>query len=338
MSATQYWVRLGGWLPLTEVAAHSAPTWETWADGGDGPASWAMSTSAKFAPHMLRPGTLAEIMLGLMPVWRGRIGDYDRITGEVTCRGLHTDALRIPALDGSGNATRVFTTALSTAVAAPWRWRVSNPNNVTGTPAGDSADPMMVAALLDALAQENGSRWGLEASGVLYMRPDPTFPSWLISPDAAAFGTTDEDVATHLVGRYDTGSGYDTVVVGDTSAPSPSAELVDLTPRGTLTAFEAEAVLNGILSLRGSRTGWINGVTLNREQVTNMGGEAAPLGAIRAGWMARAHGVAAMNFGTTALSTDAVIGKTRYTAGDSMIYLEPVNTAPRTLSDVIAAA
>ncbi len=329
------WVRLNGTTPATEIAAHTPPTWETWADGGNGGSSFVLNLSAKRDSHLLKPGTLMEILYGCYRVWLGRVEDFDRTTATVTGRGIQTDALTIPALDGTGAATRNLTTALTTAAAVPWSWRFLNFGLGSYTATGDSGEPLMMGQLLDLIAEQTGKRWGQLPNSGLYLRSDPTVPTWLTSPDSSVFGHTDEGRATHLVGRYNTGAGYATTTRG-TGSPA-RAELVDLTDRGTLTLAQANAILDAALAARGpSRYGLVNGTTLSREQVTTIGGTPAALESVRAGSMVRAHGIAYSGMSTTA--PNMVIGKTRYTAGETTIYLEPVDIAPRTLRDVIAAA
>ena len=328
------WVRLNTSLPATEIGAHSAPTWETLADGGNGEASFDLSLSAKNDHHLLRPGTLMQVMVGTYPAWVGRIKDFDRTSGRVIGAGIQADAYKIPALDGGGNATRDFGVALATAVAAPWSWTANNGSGITGSVAGNSTEPQMIGELLDDLAKQEGKRWGQLPNTHLYLRADPTAPSWLATPDAAVFGTTNEDRPTHLVGRYFNGSANVTTVRG--SGSPARAEFRDLTGEGTLTATQANQRLDNELALSGTKTGWVNGAVLSRDQLTTQGGTPAALESVRAGSMIRALGVGYSSLAST--SPDMVIGKTRYTAGESVIYVEPVNTAPRTFVDVLAAA
>ena len=121
--------------------------------------------------------------------------------------------------------------------------------------------------------------------------------------------------------------------VGGSAGPVAAVNIAD---RGALTPVAAEAILSGMIQRRGE-TQWVNGVELHREQFTTRGGTPAFLGGVTAGQMVRAHGLAA-TFVAQAPWLDVVIGKTRYTAGEDTIYVEPINTAPRNFTDVIAAA
>lgn len=328
---SSFWLRIGGY-PATEIAPHSAPTWETLADGGTGEITWEFSLTPRSQHQALRADALVQVMCGPMPVATGLLNEPDRTTWQCHAFGLSASLRRFLALDSVGATTRDINVAITQAIARGFRG--SNPAAVSGLAAGDpDANPITVGALLDDYASQTGQRWGVNGTGSLYLRADPTGATWLASPDTAAFGVTNEDVATMLAGRYDAGGG----LYASTTAGTPGVEeAVDLTDRGPLTMIAAQAILAGMLVRRGE-TQWTNGVTLNREQITTRGGTPAALAAVKGGQMMRAHG---LGYGivSSAPWLDVVIGKTRYTAGDDVIYVEPTNTAPRTLRDVTAAA
>lgn len=286
--------------------------------------------SARSQHQALRVGALVEIMCGPLPVWSGLMSEPDRTTWECTAYGLAAEGRRFLALD-AGTTTRNFGTAITNAISRGWA--VTNPAPVVGTAAGDAdGNPVSVAQLLDDYASQTAQRWGVDAFRRLYMTPGETSPRWLASPDSAAFGTTGEDMARTLVGRYlDSGTNtYETATAG-TGAPE---EPVDLSSRGAMTAVAASAILGGALA-RDRGVAWTNGVTLSRSQLQTMGGTPASFLAVSAGQVMRSFG---LSYAEQAFALDTVIGKTRYTVGEDVIYVEPVNTAPRTLADVIAAA
>jgi hypothetical protein len=329
VSATAYWLRIGGY-PATEIAPHTPPRWETLADGGVGTISWTFTLSPRSQHQALRARALVEVMCGANRVAVGLMTEPDRTTWECHASGFAADLRKFPALDGSGNNTRDL--AVATQTASFWGWPGSNSQPVTGVAAGDTTgNPVTVGQLYDDYATQTGQRWGCDELGRLFMRPDPTTPTWLTTPDAAAFGSTDDDVATWLAGRFDSGAGFLTAVVGDEGP----GDVVDLTDRGAMGLVEAQVILSGMLIRRGG-TQWTNGVTLHREQLTTMGGSPAALAAVRAGQMLRVHGLAS---GVIAQAPwlDITIGKTAYTAGEDTIYLEPVNIAARTARGAWAA-
>jgi hypothetical protein len=326
-----YWIRVNGTTAATDIGAHSAPTWETLADGGNGEASFEFSMDVKSDHQYLQPDKRLEIFYGTSRVWLGRIADWDRDAGRVIGRGIHTDAYQIPAIDGSGNTTRDFGIALPVAISNGWL--ANNFDLVSGSADGDSTDPMMIGDLLDLIAEQTGKRWGQRPNTGIYLNSDPTEPRWLAMPEASVFGATNEDRPTHLVGRFFDGTNNVTTTRG--SGSPMRAMFVDLTERNTITLAQANAILDANLARMGSRNGWVNGTTLHREQLTTVGGVPAALEAVRAGHMVRALGVGYEGYGSS--SPDVVIGKTRYTAGEDTIYVEPVNTAPRNAVDVWAA-
>lgn len=334
-----YWIRLGGVLPATAIAPHTAPTWETLANGGIGEVSFELALSSKAQHPLLSTGVKVEVMLGATPLATAEMTEPDRTTWEVKAYGLASAARRVAALDTSGNVSRDVGMVLINVTSNGW-WDAKFPDEVIaggGLVSGDSSEPMMVADLLDAYCTQTGQRWGVDGSGRIYFRTDPTAPTYYIAPEAAAFGVTDEDRATQLILRYQTAGGAYATTMYPTVAPAVVIhELVDLTDRGALTEAEVHTIAAGAMKLGKSRARWTNGVTLTREQVT-AGGFPAALPLVTAGTMARATGLPAAYL-TQAPWLDVVIGKTRYTAGDTSIYLEPVNTAPRTFADVIAAA
>lgn len=324
------WLRIDG-FPATEIAAHTAPTWATLADGGCGEASFALALSPRAQHPALTARSLVEILVGQVPVYVGELTEPDRTTWECHATGLSTGLRRILALDGLGATTRDVGAALNRAMAVGWPG--VNPAPITGVAAGDAdGNPVTVGTLLDDYASQTGQRWGVDEFRRVYMSPEAVTPTWLAAPDATAFGTTNEDAPTMLAGRYDTGAGFATAFAG---VPGLE-ESVDLTDRGILTEVAAEAILSGLLVRRGDAQ-WTNGATLHREQLTTTGGTPAFLPCVRARQVMRAHGLG-YNITSQAPWLDVTIGKTTYTAGEDTIYVEPVNTAPRNLTDVIAAA
>lgn len=325
------WLRIGG-IPATEIAAHGPVTYESWADGGCGSASWSFALTVTSQHQALRVGsTLVEVMCGLMPVWTGLLSDADRNTWECTAFGLASEAQKYPALDGTLANTREIGAAI--AQAQSMGWPVFNTFGLAGTAAGEATgNPVSVAQLLTDYAEQTGQRWGVDAQRRVWMRPTPTDVSWLASPGSAAFGTTNEDRATRLLGRYlDSTTGVHQTASSGSGAP---VETVDLSERGAMTGTAAEAILAGMLHLTHVGPAWTNGASLTSDQLQTMGGSRAFLPVVQAGRLVRTLG---LSNAVQPLTLDTVIGKTRYTTGEPSIYVEPVNTAPRNAVDVWAA-
>ena len=322
-NATAFWLRIDGWLPAAEVAAHSPITWETRASGGSFRASWVFNLTPRSQHQALAVDALVEIMCGPLPVWAGTLAYPDRSTWECTAYGFAAKANQYLALDGTGTPTRDVGVAITQAIARGWN--VSNPAGYgVGATAVGSADgnPVTLGSLLDDYAKQLGQRWGVDGRRRIYFRTDPTSPNWLASPEATAFGVTNEDRAKTLAGRYldSTTSAPATAFAG---SGAPEAD-VDLSDRGAMSFVEAGVVLGGMLALGKSETVWTNGVTLTEDQLTTMGGSRAFLPGVRGGQLMRSFG---LPYTTNALSLDTVIDLTRYTQGERQIYVEPVNLA-----------
>lgn len=156
-NATAFWLRLDGWIPATEVAAHTPPTWETHADGGIGEISWAFSLTPRSQHQALRKGALVEVMCGPMPVATGLMTEPDRSSWQCHAFGLSSSLGRIAALDNLGNATRDLSVAVAQAIVdgSP----VRNPAPVSGTAAGDSTgNPSTIGSILTDYAEQTGQR------------------------------------------------------------------------------------------------------------------------------------------------------------------------------------
>lgn len=332
--SSSWWVRLARGLPAQSIAAHTAPTYETGADGGCLSASFALALNARSQHQLLRRDTLVEVMCGPLPMWTGLIADADRTTWEVRAVGLSTSLRDYLAVDSADNPTRNVGVAIDQAIARGWQGRNPFTVGIGVTVPGDTdGTPITVGQLLDDLCEwfPGGLRWGTDAWGNLYVRPPgASEPRWLAMPDSAAFGSTSENTATRLVGRYFDGTNHLPASVGSGAPERPE----DLTSWGTITEADAESILAGRLERTGF-TGWVNGVTLGHSQLRTLGGAAAFLGAVAGGQTMRAHGLPYTT--TQSLYLDVEIGRTSYTAGEAEVVVEPINTAPRTFVAVLAA-
>lgn len=326
------WLRVGGY-PATEIAAHTPPTWETWADGGTGSITWAFSLSMRSQHQALRPGVVVEVMCGPGAIATGLLTDPDRTTWECVAYGLASDAKRYLALDTNDHPTRDLGIAIAGARSAGWQ--VVDSSAMSGVAAGDDlSTPLTLDQLVQQRADELGQRWGVDGKRRLYMRSDPTAPKWITSPDSAAFGITNEDRANTLVGKYlDSATSTELTVKVGSGAPQVA---VDLTAgdRGALSTAQAISILSGVLARDYRGPAWTNGVVLDRDQLQTMGGTPAFLPSVQAGQMTRSFGLSSALNG---VALDTIIGKTRHTAGSRSIYLEPVNTAARSTVDVLAS-
>lgn len=314
----------------TRIAPHSAPTWETLADGGCGQMSMTFAISPGNEHQALQKNVPVRVTVGNHPVYWGRLVDYNRQTGELVAQGeFFRNKL---AIDGSGNATRDLGVAISAAIARGWN--VRNPQGVGGVAHGEgNGSVQTIAELANEVAEQQSMRVGIDGRGEFYMLPERNVPSWMLAPGTVALGPTSEGSAEAVFGRYFDGTNHETITVGYLGNDE---EPIDLTDRGTLTELQATQILLGAFDLSRGRLAWTGGVEVPSSHITTRGGTPAALASVVAGSMVRIPGLPVLSAG--ALWLDEIIGKTSYTAGEDSIYIEPVSTAPRTLRDVIAAA
>lgn len=335
MGLNSWTISINGY-PATEIAPPSPPIIETWADGGCGSLTFDFAMSAKRGHQLLYPGALVQCFVGLSPIFSGRLKEPNRASWELIAYGHAEHARNLPALTGAGAATRDVAVAANTARTA-WSWVGADPTGVmTGVVAGDDAGPQPLGTLFDQRAEEVAKRWGVDARGRLFLRADPTSPTLLLTPDAAALGQTDEGAPSHMAGRYVTTGGVLDTVFWPSGGTVTNAPTVDLTDRGRLTLMQAGAILGGMLNLQSGRAAWTSGMTVHRSQL-QVNGVAPFLPTIKAGEsMVRLNGLPAAF--AAGITQNVVVGKTKWDAGaPDLIYLEPVNTAPRSLESVIAA-
>lgn len=332
-----YWIKVNG-IPLDERVTMSPPQWETLADGGCGQASFIVRDSVFGAGRQLVPGALVEIMRGLLAVYAGEVLDYNPETGEVACVGLAAVAANYTALTSGGATTRDSSVAVDAAAARGWR--VVTRTGAFGTASGDDTSPQPVASLISAYADQVAMRWGVTGSSRLFIRADPTMPQWCLSPGSVALGSSVEGAVSHYVVRYDSGSGYVTVISAHPKAHlmPRHEETLDLTDRGTMGFMEVSALMGGIHALTPAGLAWSSGATVASSQLTTIGDTPADLASVMGGQMVRIFASPTASATMPTMWVDAVIGKTSYTAGEDLIYLEPVNKAPRNLADGLAAA
>lgn len=336
-----------GGVPVAALAAGvSEPTWShTW-PGGCYEASWSCLGLPKgIASPYLYWGASVQIKVGGWTVWRGILDQPGAGMTDFTAKGLSRMGEDWGALDNTGAVTSTPSTAITQAITdgLPWTY-------VTGTaPLGiPNSTPENLSKLLDISSLAAGQRWGVDAQGIFFCSADPTTPSYHVSPGDIVMGQADDDYVTHLLGWYYTAlagtppvpSSPAAVTVADTNAAALYGRKwarVDLTPRGVLTSAQATSILQGMLTLGAARIGFTESLTLHTDQLLDLNGSSAPLPFLTAGFMARGHGFIAPSQSASSTSTkDFIVGKTTYTGGEQTITLDPVDLAPRTLSDVLA--
>lgn len=313
----------------TQIAPHSAPTWEMNAVGGCGELKMVFDLRPGSEHQALRRNSPVRVMIGTHSTYWGRLVDYNHDTGEMVAEGeFGRNKL---ALDGDGNATRDLGVAIAAAIDRGWN--VSNPAGVGGVAHGDSTGVQTVADLATEVANQTEQWVGINGRGQFYMSPAPTTPRWMLAPGTVALARTAEGMAEFLAGRWFDGSDYQTETAGTLTGDE---EAVDLTARGVIDDVQARAILRGVLGKTRGRFAWAGGAEVSNSRIATIGGTPAALADVRPLSIVRIPGLPVYSAGS--LWLDEVIGKTRYTAGSTSIYLEPISTAPRDLASVIAAS
>lgn len=275
---------------------------------------------------------------------------------EFYAEGIGRVLARMPAIDGSGNATTRPDTAIDAAIARNSRLSVlSRPASLSNADLVSAASSPLntVGALLDAWASENGRVWGVDADGQVVAHADPTEPAWALSPDEAMAGTADDEYVSHLYGRWVSAmtpegnpSAWSVTVVGDDGSPGTASHrwgrveaTIDLTPLGLLNGSRAASVLDGRLASLGPRMGWSNAAVGDSVTLARIGGADAALHSVEAGQMIRAMRVldesGALDWSGR---RDIILSQVTHRAGEEAITLVPVGLAPRDFAGALEVA
>lgn len=306
------------------------PKWSHVWPGGSANASW----EATDMPQALtRRGLLVELMFGGECIWSGPQTDAGNAVG------LWTVGVDYAALDGSGDATTVPDTAVDQAIERGLPWLRRDSISTDPVDLDVSQGPATIGALLDAYADAETKRWGVDPNGYVYAVADPTDPSAVILPLDQPLAPGGEDFATALIGRYYNGTDYVTTspVTDATSVllNGYHEATVDLTGRGTLTGTKATNLLKALLALGKSQPSWASSVTLGYDDILSPGGVPVALESVRAGQVVRVLGFTAdaqVLGGSTYV--DVLIGQSDM--DDGGLVLTPFGAPARSLVDMLA--
>lgn len=320
------------WGDLTVEHRWPFGCWET---------TWTIPTiTAKKRPPALVANQPVDVVFAGKSIWSGQLTEPDWADGQFTAQGWVRQGETTPCLTSAGLTTTIPDTAIDQGITRGWlNWRrtasiSSVAYSAADTGTGDATDDLnSISALLDAYTQDNKLRWGVDAQRRVYTAADPTTPAWDVSPDTDPLGVSSAALASTLVARYvaDSAGTLATVIVG-TGAP---VVMVDLTGRGQITSAKATSICQNILAQTTATTGWTNGLTLTRTQITS-GGIHPHLSMVVAGQMIRLLGQRDPR-GLDA-NTSVVVGTSLWNVNDGTIELSPVDTADRDLSTIIANA
>lgn len=279
---------------------------------------------------------------GPIPVWVGSLVEPDWDSGELTAIGSPREAEGAQCLTAAITTTTKVNLAVDQGIArGALNW--TRRSNFTNTPVGaaDGTEERFedVAALLDAWAEENKSGWRINRSRQLVISPtSEANPIWYVTPDVGELGAADDErVDRVFVAFYDSGAAG---AVAYTSYPAatPAGGIekgVSVVKYGPMTATRATGIAEGIWSKLAGRSGWLNGLQVDRNQLATEGDLPANLAFVRAGDAMRLLGVPdarGMDF-----HTDVVIGETVLDWAEGTLQLNPVGLAPATFEAAIEA-
>jgi hypothetical protein len=292
-------------------------------------------------------GSSFEVYSGGVLEFGGVVDEVSRdFPRQIAAKGLARRAEDFEALSG-GSPTSSPQDAVEDAITRGLPW--SDAGDFGPDPIGSVGDSVRrLDELLTDWADKVGVRWGVDPTGVAFAVAEPTDVDYLLNADGFDIGVTSDNLATHIVARYQDGVDFDgnptfsTTVASDTDAEEKYGrreKSLDLTNLGLLTSGTAGTYATAELAL-GLRPRWLQRVTVPSSRLLSPGGVPAHLPSVRAGQVVRLFNLPA-NLGGTRFSAavDAVLGEVSYSTADpAQITLGPTNLSVRTLSDAIAAA
>lgn len=306
---------------------------------GSWEATWRMMLNPLERPPALVADAYVDIPLAGHPVWAGNLVDSDWADGEFAASGLARQAEAALCFDGAGKTTSKPRTAANNAIGHDWLdWTdVSALPDTAFAGVDETSKLNAVAALLDAVAEEQAKKWTVDAYGRAFLAADPMTPAFHILPGAGEMGVSTEKQVGELVGRWQDSAGkLHTTSVG-TGRP---AIAVDLTKRGALDTTRATAILNGIRTKAAPDIGFTNGLALTAEQIITPGGIRPHLGHVAervgTGLMVRQLGARDPRNGASYI--DFVVAESSWEVDDNVITLNPVGMAARDLGSIIEEA
>lgn len=300
-------------------------------------------------PTIVR-GAVTEALWGGWPVWKGNLSEPDWNGNEatLTASGLVRRGERFQAfssnslLTTTSNPTTAITQANSRGTGLGWTVGTGVPNASLTV---ELTEPVnSITALMDAHAEKDTKRWGVDAFGVATMTADPTTPTLYVTPGSGDLGIADDNYASNVILNHVTTTGayrravYPTfATVSAYEAKYDHSEFVrDITDRGPIADATADALAQAVYDRSKARPGWTNGLDLAHGEVRNAGGVPLhPLWVASQGYgaLCRLQGVP----DEVALTpyTQFVVGETSWTEGSETVQVNPVGLVSRTQEDVL---
>lgn len=323
-------LRVGGFW-LSSIAKWSGLQHATRRTG-----SWELSFSLAVERTWRHPAIAyaapVELMYGPVCLWSGALEEPNWDSGEMIALGAARDGETAVALTPDGASSTAPNIVLDAAIGnGGLSW--SRLDDFGTTPVGEGEDVgglVTIGSVLDAWAQREDSGWRVDPARRVRIAPtDESAPTWFVTPGSGVLGSASEERVDRISARYISSTSGQRATV-HYPPPGPRARIqkpVDLTDRGAMTAATASDIAKGMWSDLAGRSGWTNGLTLTRGQVTTPGGVEVDLALVKGGDTMRLLGVPDPR--GLAHNVDVVIGDTDYDWTDDELQANPVGLAPR---------
>lgn len=310
--------------------------------------SWSMVLpSLTPLPSQIRQGSLVELYVGSLLLGMGVIAETPR-GSAVTADGLFRLSEHFRAVDAGFLPTTNVRTAVQQAIGRGLRWRDPGnlPNVSLSSLSEDAVQFNSISALLNAYCRHNGLWWWIDAQGFLRIAAAPeSGRRWALSPMVPAPETADEEfVSRWFVRRVDgvNTDGQPNAWAGNTAVDASAAmvreDSMDLEQMGYMDSTAGTAAARALLDANKARSGYTEGVSVARGEVTSLGQVAPELWMVGAGdsirqtnWVTAAGGAA---FGQSA---EWVAGGTRWKQGEPL-QITPLGLVPRTVAAIVQDA
>lgn len=315
--STRYEVYVDGW-PLSSICSYHQLRTSTRLIG-DWQASWRVRSAHKseqFLRHpAFREGAPVEVKLGPIIAWAGTFPEQNWATGDMVALGSPREAEGTLCFTGTGETSTKPNTVLDAAIAREavnWIRRGDFGDTPVGQGDDDSTDFAKLSDLLDARCEELGVQWRVDRRrGLNFYTPTETDPAYLVTPGSGEIGVAGDERVDAFFVRYVSdavGNPLATAQYPATTPPGGFEKGASIINRGPMSAARAISIAQTIWSKLEGRTGWTNGLTLTKSQISTMGDVPPELGLIRAGEALRRLGVPDPR--SLAKHVDFVIGET----------------------------
>lgn len=309
---------------------------------GDYEASWTWGAPADFGASWFHAGAEVEIVEDGLLAWSGFLGDPqhgDR--WSLAAFGWGADAANYASSSAAGNNLNDnIDDAISRGLGFARHVSLS-----AASPAGGA---VMLNEALDIAAKILGKVWWVSSREV-DLRSEATTLDWMMAPDSAYLGTTDEELITGLIGRYVSAvdgdgnpSAISDVMIEDDAAAEkfrPHERVVNLTPLGYLDSGSATFYTEARFAQVGARAGFTNGFTMTGLNSADASTTVPDPMGVRAGDRVQLPGITDLRTGVTYLAAaEVTLGKVRRRHSERIALCEPVGLVARDLSSALAAA